>query len=144
MFSRGLIGQQLLLIQNPFVKSPTRELVMHVIASFLTPAPSITINTLATSRPFRPLSIFIRGLSSFQPSPCVCPFGPQERAPNAFHFEFYYPQASSSAALIVGRPSQALVLNHPNRFIVAVVLVHSHEKALGRQLAEGAAQERHN
>ena len=60
MFSRGLIGQQLLLIQNPFVKSPTRELVMHVIASFLTPAPSITINTLATSRPFRPLSIFIR------------------------------------------------------------------------------------
>ena len=61
MFSRGLIGQQLLLIQNPFVKSPTRELSMHAIASFLTPAaPSITINTLATSRPFHPLSIFIR------------------------------------------------------------------------------------
>lgn len=119
---------------------------MHAIASFLTPAaPSITINTLATSRPFRPLSIFIRVAFLFSAFPlCLSTFGPQERAPNAFHFEFYYPQASSSASLIVGCPSQALVLNHPNRFIVAVVLVHSHEKALGRQLAEGAAQERHN
>jgi len=45
-----------------------------------------------------------------------------------------------SASLIVGRPPQALVLYHPHRLVVAVVLVHAHKKAFGRQLHESTAE----